>query len=181
MDMYKVKWTQLQSEIFRILCIRAGTSLNLRGIAKMTKKTPTAISNVLPELKEQKFINVERSKGINLLSIELNRENPQTISLKRVENLKLIYESGLADYLRENLPGCTIILFGSYSKGEDTTQSDIDLAIIGTKEKEMDLIKFDKLLERKVILNFYDSFKSVHKHLKDNILNGILLHGGIDL
>ena len=29
MDMYKVKWTQLQAEIFRLLCTKAGSSLNL--------------------------------------------------------------------------------------------------------------------------------------------------------
>ncbi len=181
MDMYKVKWTQSQAEIFRLCCIKVGMSLNLREIAKALKKTPTAVSNALGELKKEGIINVEKSPRINLLSIQLNRDNSRAIGLKRIENLKMIYESGLVDFLKEKFPGCTIILFGSYSKGEDTIKSDIDIAVIGAKEKGLDLAKFDKLLERETTPNFYLSFNAIHKHLLDNILNGILLNGGVEL
>jgi len=181
MDIYKVKWTGLQSEIFRLLCIRAGTSLNLREISRALKKTPTAVSNALEVLKGDSVIKVEKSKAINLLDIRFNRENPKAVDLKRVENLKIIYESGIVNFLIESFPGCTIILFGSYSKGEDTITSDIDIAVIGIKKREIDLDKFDKLFEKKIILNFYNSFKEIHKHLLNNILNGILLHGGVEL
>lgn|SRR3989338_215714 len=181
MDMYRYKWTQLQASIFRFLCIKAGTSLNLRGISRSIKKTPTAISNALNDLKKEGLIKVEKSKEINLLSIQLNRDNPKAIELKRVENLRLIYESELVGFLREGFPGSTIILFGSYSKGDDTTSSDIDIAIIGVKEKENDLAKFNKILERTITINFYSSFKSIHKNLLDNILTGILLSGGVEL
>ena len=103
------------------------------------------------------------------------------MQLKRVDNLKLIYESGLADYLEKEFAGATIILFGSYSRGEDTNRSDIDIAIIGRKNKLIDLKIFESLLEREINLNFYDSFKEIHKNLKENLLNGIILFGGIEL
>jgi len=45
----------------------------------------------------------------------------------------------------------------------------------------LDLTNFDKLLERTITINFYETWKGIHKHLKDNILNGITLSGGIDL
>jgi predicted nucleotidyltransferase len=105
--------------------------------------------------------------------------------MKRVENLKLIYESGIVNYLHEEFPACAIILFGSYSLGEDIltleNPSDIDLAIVGTKGKEINLIKFNKLLERSININFYGSWSEIHKNLKNNILNGILLKGCVDL
>ena len=186
--MYKVKWTRLQAEIFRFLCIKAGQSLNLRGIAKPLKVSPTAISNALPELEIRGVIKVQKSKTMNLLSIELNRDDNKVIELKRVENLKIIYESGLSDFLFNEFPGCTVILFGSYSRGEDVwigdteeNRADIDIAIIGTKRKEIDLTKFDKMLERIVNINFYESWNKIHKHLKNNILNGILLKGSVEL
>ena len=181
MDIYKVNWTRLQAEIFRALCIKAGNSMNLRGLAGIVKKTPTAILNVLPKLKAEGIIIIEKSRKMNLLSIELNRDNPKTICFKRIENLKMVYESGIIDYLKEKFQGSTIIIFGSYSKGEDTTESDIDIAVIGSKEKAIDLAMFDKIFERKVTINFYKSFKEIHKHLLDNILNGILLNGGVEL
>ncbi len=179
--MYTIKWTQMQATILRVLCIKAGTSVSLRGIARMIKKTPTAVSNALSTLKKVGMIKAEKSKNMNLLSIELNRDDPQALAFKRVENLRMIYESGIVGYLKEHFQGSTMILFGSYSKGEDTVQSDIDIAIIGAKEKNLDLRVFDKLFERKVSINFYKSFKDIHKHLLDNILNGILLNGGVDI
>ena len=188
MDMYKVKWTKLQAEIFRFLCIKAGLTLNLRGIARALKVSPTAVSNALPELEREGLVKIKKSKTINLLSIELNRDNQKAIELKRVENLKLIYESELPDFLFNEFPGSTIILFGSYARGEDIwinetkeNRSDIDIAIIGTKGKDVDLTKFEKMLERTVIVNFYESWQSIHKHLRNNILNGILFKGGVEL
>lgn len=186
--MYKLKWTRLQTEIFRFLCIKAGQTLNLREVSKALKVSPTAVSNALAELEKEGLVKVKKSKTINLLSIEFNRDNQKAIEMKRVENLKMIYESGLSDFLFNEFPGCTIILFGSYSRGEDVwtggteeNRSDMDIAIIGTGGREVDLTKFDKMLERVVSINFYKSWEDIHKHLKNNILNGILLHGGVEL
>lgn len=53
--------------------------------------------------------------------------------------------------------GTTVILFGSYSRGDDTINSDIDIAIIGAKERTIKLTKYEKILERKIVINSYDS------------------------
>jgi len=190
MDIYKLKWTRLQSEIFRFLCIKTGQNINLRGIARALKVSPTAVSNALIELGKKGLIKVKKSKVIKFLSIEFNRDDYKAIEMKRVENLKMIYESGLSDFLFNEFPGCTIILFGSYARGEDVwiseaeeNRSDIDIAIIGTKGKKIDLAKFDKLLERTIIINFYESWKEkdIHRNLRNNILNGILLKGSVEI
>ncbi len=101
--------------------------------------------------------------------------------LKRADNLKQITESGLSAFLYDTFPGSTVILFGSYAFGEDTTQSDIDLAVIGAKEKEIDTTKFDEMLERTININYYPNFKSIDPHLLNSILNGITLKGAVEL
>jgi len=101
--------------------------------------------------------------------------------LKRVENLKMLYESGLAEHLADNFPGTTIIVFGSHAFGEDTIDSDIDIAVIGARREEINLVSFEKRLERKISLHFYNDFNSIQKHLKENLCNGIILTGGIQL
>jgi predicted nucleotidyltransferase len=181
MDMYKVKWTALQSEIFRFLSIKAGESINIRGIAKALKKSPTAISNSIKELEKAGLITLEKSKTMNLILVKFNRDNSKAIEQKRIENLKLIYDSSFDEFLSQNCPGCTIILFGSYSKGEDITTSDIDIAVIGRKEKQIDLTKFEDLLEREIVLNFYKSWDKIHNNLRNNLLNGIILNGSVEL
>lgn len=180
-NMYKLKFTILQHEILRLLFIRSGLSFNARRLAKHLEVSQTAVAKALPLLKQEGFVNILKDKESGRLSIELNRDNPRVIALKRVENLKMIYESDLVEFLVEKFPGSLIILFGSFSFGEDTVNSDIDIAIIGTKEKKTNLAKFEKELEKPIFLHFYQNLKGINKNLKENILNGIVLKGSVEL
>ncbi len=181
MDTYKQNWTRLQNRIFRFLSMNTGKSVNQRNIAKSLNVSPTAVSKALKQLSEENLVNIMKQGEMNLMLIELNRDNQKVVEYKRVENLKMIYESGLVDFLEKNFPGTTIILFGSYSTGEDALNSDIDIAIIGTKGKEINTKKFDKIFEKEIRINFYNSFGKINKNLKENIFNGIVLSGGIEL
>ena len=179
--MYKLKFTQLQNEIFRLLCIKTGEKMSQRQIAKILKVSPTAVSKSIGHLEKEHLIKIDKNNNIKLNYISLDRDSEKAISFKRIENLKMLYESGLPNFLENTFPGSTIILFGSYSKGEDTFDSDIDIAIIGNKKKDINLEKFEYLLEREVILQFYEKFKDIHEHLKNNILSGILIGGYVKL
>ena len=179
MDTYKLNFTILELEIFSFLSIKAGEQLSQRDIAKALKVSPTAVANAVKNLIGQNLIKLQKTKTINFISF--NRDNPKAIELKRVENLKQLYLSELPDFLEEKLAGTTIILFGSYSRGEDTNTSDIDIAVIGRKDKVIDLKVFEKILNRQININFYDTWKNIHKHLKNNILNGIIITGSVDL
>lgn len=180
-NIYKLKLTILQQEILRLFFIKAGMSLNQRGVARVLDVSQPAVIKALPRLEKENLINVEQDKESKRWSIELNSDNYKALQLKRADNLKQIYESGLADFLEKEFAGAIIILFGSYSRGEDTVKSDIDIAVIGRKEKQVDLVEFDKILERTIIINFYDSFKKIDKNLRENLFNGIILAGGIEL
>jgi predicted nucleotidyltransferase len=179
MDIYKLKFTKLENEIFTLFCLRTGEKLSQREIAKILGVSPTAVANSLKKLLSNELVVFEKTKTINFISLNIN--NKKVIELKRAENLKNIYLSGLSDYFEESLAGSTIILFGSYSKGEDTNNSDIDVAVIERKPKNLSLEEYEKILKRKININFYDSWKDIHRNLKNNILNGIILHGSVDL
>ncbi len=179
MDTYKLKFTSLEQDIFSLFCLSVGKKLSQREIAKTLKVSPTAVANSLKKLKKENLIKIEKTKTINFVSF--NTDEQKTIELKRVENLKNIYTSSLLDYLIEELPGGIIILFGSYSRGEDTYNSDIDLAVIERKDKMLKLEKYEDILKRKININFYSSWKEINKELKNNILAGIILYGSIEL
>ena len=180
-NIYKQELTILQQKILRLLFIKSGASLNQRGIAQMLGVTPPAVMKAIPGLDKKGLVNVRQDKESKRWSIELNTGNHRVFQLKRVDNLMQVYESGLADFLEKEFAGATIILFGSYSRGDDTITSDIDIAVIGRKEKEVNLTVFNKMLERAIFINFYPSFREIHKHLKENLFNGIVLAGGIEL
>ena len=172
--------TRLQNKIFRLLCIKAGEKINQRRISKLVNATPSGVAKALKELEEKELVVIEKDEYMNLNLITLNRTSV-VLRFKQLENLKQVYELKLVNFLEENFPGTTIILFGSYARGEDTVKSDVDIAIIEGKERVINLEFFEKTLERHININFYKSLKQVNKELKENICNGIVLVGGIEL
>ena len=155
--------------------IHAGIKFTQNQIATSLEVSPAAVSKSLPILKDNDYVKIGKDQNTKRLSIILNRDNLRIIDLKRIENLKLLVESGLIDYLRINLPGKQIILFGSYSRGEDIERSDIDIAVMG-KEKVISVERFEKMLSRKINFNFYNSMPT-DKNLKNNLMSGIVLEG----
>ena len=135
------KFTKLQNEMFSLMCKKAGKKLSQREIANNLGVSPTAVAKSLILLDKEGLVKKIKDTRINLIRVEFNRENRKAVYRKRVENIKLIYESDFIDSLEEKFPGSTIILFGSYSRGEDLASSDVDLAVIGCSEKKIILKK----------------------------------------
>jgi predicted nucleotidyltransferase len=180
-NIYELKLTNLQQKILRLLFVNFGRELNALNIAKALSVSQPAVSKSLHLLIKENYIISEKDKDSGRYSIKLNQDNHKVIQLKRADNLKLIYESGFADFLEKEFAGATIILFGSYSRGEDTIHSDLDIAIIGRKDKLLDVKNFEEIFEREININFYESFGDIHKNLRENLFNGILLYGGIEI
>jgi len=178
-NIYKIKLTVLQQKILRLLFVKAGTSLNQRQIANLLDVSQPAVMKSLPGMKG--MIKASQDKTTRRWSVELNRDDHRTMQMKRADNLRLVYETCLADFLEREFAGATLILFGSYSRGEDTVNSDVDVAIIGRKDKKIDLTAYERVLERKINLNFYNSLQAVHKSLRENLCNGIVISGGVEL
>ena len=179
---YKPELTNLQQGILNFLFSRSESSFNMIRLSQFLEVSQPAIKKAIPLLEKKNLIKLSRDKESKRYSIVLNRDNPGVIYLKRANNLEEIYLSKLPSFLYDFLPGTTIILFGSYSKGEDSEKSDIDIAIIGISEKEVNLLEFQKYLERNISLHFYKSFKDIKdENLKNNILNGIILYGSVKL
>lgn len=174
MDIYKLKFTKLQSGIFRLLCIKAGEALTQGQIARLLHVSPTAVSKALAGLNN--LVTIEKSTLANFVKL---KDTKNVTAHKRAENLKLLIESGFEEEILERFPGTTIVLFGSFSRGEDTVDSDIDIAVIGAKEKRINVEKYEKILERSITIQFFITIKN--KHLKQSILNGITLQGAVEL
>jgi len=179
MKLNKLKFTRLQNEVFALLCVRAGEPLTQFEIAKKLGVSQAAVAKSIPLMKDEGLIKAEKKHG--RLSIGIDRENNRAMELKMVENLRMIFESGLVTTLEDAFPGTAIILFGSYSRGEDTIRSDIDIAVVGSRGKDLRLESLEKAFEREITLHFYGSFDDMGKELKENILSGILLAGRIEL
>lgn len=122
-----------------------------------------------------------KQKGELFEGFKANRDNDNFLFYKRISNITKIKESGLLDLLINSIYPQTIILYGSYLRGEDIEKSDIDFFIVSETKKRLDVEKFEKILNRKIHLIIEDDLKNIPKELKLEIINGLVLHGYLNL
>ncbi len=168
-----MKNTDTPEKILELLFSYPLRSFHLREISRLLNISPSSISRYLKDLKKQELIVVNDEKFVYEIKAKL--DNPKFKNLKRAYNIKKLYDSGLLEYLKEHLPLMTIILFGSYSRGDDTEKSDIDIAIDGN-EKKLKLDVYEKKLNRPINIEFIN-IKKITKELKNSLINGIVLEG----
>ena len=163
-------------KLLRLFLDSPTESFRLREIARLTKISPPSVINYLKEFEKDGLIQKRIKREIPFYTSM--RDNSNFILYKKISILFELNDSGLIDYLWDKLSPEAIILYGSYSKGESIENSDVDLFILG-KNKNIDLINFEKKLNKRLHILFKESTKEIPNELKNNILNGIILKGYI--
>jgi len=151
-------------------------SIHLRELSRQMELSMPAILAGIKKLAKEQLITI--TKGKALTTVTANAESPFFTRLKKVSNLEKLYTSGLVDEIikNANVPQA-IVCFGSYARGEDTEDSDIDIAIIGGKNSKA-LDKFEKCLKRKISFH-YVPMGTISNEFKSNLCNGIVLEGAL--
>ncbi|MEA3414261.1 MAG: nucleotidyltransferase domain-containing protein, partial [Nanoarchaeota archaeon] len=140
-----------REKVLEIFFLEPSKKHYLKEISKKIKIAHTSVKKVLNELLEEKIIieKIERKGKRNFPLFYSNLEIDNFKNLKKFNNFKEIYDSKLIEYLEEKFMPKSIVLFGSYFRGEDIEESDIDL-FIEVEELEVYLKKFEKKLGRKI-------------------------------
>jgi len=149
----------------------------LREISRNVKLGLPSVINHVRALEKEGFVKRDES-GV-FKSYIAGRDNPEYMLHKKIDMLRRAQESGLVYFLVKKLSiPSVIVLFGSAAYGEDIEKSDIDIAIIA-KKKDLNLGKFEKVLEREIQLHFFKDLNEMKKskELFNNIANGIVLYG----
>ncbi len=152
---------------------------NVREVSRLLKISPATASKRLKNLARKGLLK-ERKEKI-FIFYKANLENEAYTDLKTFYNIRKIKKSGLINSVNDFYLKPTIVLFGSAAHGVDTETSDFDLLILSEKTKDFPHKKiFEKKLNRKLQIF---AVKNVHdlrnEHLVNNVLNGIVLQGGI--
>jgi len=154
------------------------TEFQLREISRKVKIAPPSVKNYLGEFEKSRLISIIKNKQGHPLFIANRSEEFK--ELKKINMINSISSSGILDHITDTCMPDVIILFGSASLGEDVQGSDIDL-YIQSKSRELRLEKYEKKLKRKVNLFFNYDFKTLSKELKNNLVNGIVLKGYLEV
>ena len=155
------------------------------SLAEIKRRTNISATSIILHLrnliKEQIVYKKNKKFGKRQYPFyKANFENKRYKNYKVISILENLENSGLVEYIKDNcIPNC-IVLFGSASKGEDTKESDIDL-YVEAKEKVLNLKNYEKLIGRKIQLHFKEDFNKYAKELKNNIINGIVLVGYLEV
>ena len=150
--------------------------LQIREVIRETKLGNPTVMRVLDKLTKKNMI--KKIPGRIYPYYEGNMENFAFKKLK-IMNITIALEPLITEINEILHPNC-IVLFGSAAKGEDTEQSDVDL-FVQAKRKDVDTIKIEKHLERKISLIFESDIKKVNKELRNNLANGIVLSGYLEV
>jgi predicted nucleotidyltransferase len=155
---------------------------HFEGIVKASGMSRERVNHYLKKLLKEGFITRIKPKG-KMPYYAANRESEKFRSEKRFYGLDMLQESGLFEHINSIKGVKTAILFGSFSRGDFSKSSDIDLFIYGDSS-QFDKAKFELKTKREVQLFDYDSITDIKRELDPklipNILKGFNIKGNLE-
>ena len=149
-------------------------SFHIREIARLTKLSAPGVLKIISKLKKENLVTSRRE---NIIEAVRASKTERFFRLKTYYNIEKLFESGLITAIRNSYQEPeAIVLFGSAAKGEDTSESDVDIAVVAPKEIEFSTAKFEKVLKKKI--NIYAvKTKTAEPAFLNSLANGIVLFG----
>jgi len=160
--------------VLELFFIEPTTIHFVKEISKRINLAPTSVRNHIKQLMKEGLIKEKKAKPFD--GLIANRENDDFLFRKRVYNLYSLKD--LTDFLVLSCYPKLIVIFGSYSIGEDVETSDIDILILTKTKKDIDLKELERKLKRKIHLIIIDNLDKLEKGLIKKIYNGMVLYGG---
>ncbi len=154
--------------------------LRVREIERTLKLPLPSVIRYCRELEGENILLTVKTGNVTFYTS--NRTSETYLLEKKLFNIKQMYDSGLIEYLKIELSNPGVILFGSYSKGEDIEESDIDLYVETLAKQKLNFEKYEKILKRKIQIFRHKNLKEISNlNLANNIINGISLNGFVEV
>lgn len=152
--------------------------LRVRHIERKAKVPLPSAIKYAKELEKEGILKSTIIADIKLYSADRTSKN--YLHEKKLSNLKSLFP--LVQYLIDKYSNPTIVMFGSYSRGEDVESSDIDIYLETPSKEEIKLEQFEKELGRSIQIFRFKNIQQVkNKDLANNIINGITLNGFLEV
>ena len=150
---------------------------SVREYARIRHVSPPTASVILSALTAQHLLNKQHER--QYIFFWANHNSAFFRDLARIYWRQRLEDVGLINHLTAIFTTPTIILFGSLAKGENTRESDVDIAIISPK-RDIHFAPFEKKLGRTIQSFIFTSISTIkNKELLQSILNGYLLEGRV--
>ncbi|MEK6932655.1 MAG: nucleotidyltransferase domain-containing protein [Nanoarchaeota archaeon] len=168
-------------EVLNLFLDNPNTEFYLREIARKLKISTSTAKIALDILLEEKLVKEEKKANLRLFRADLDSNVFR--KFKVIKNLKFIEKSNLVKKLL-NDKIISIILYGSYAKGINVKESDIDILLIVREKISFNLSNINNT-ELQLIQKTNKEFRELKQ--KDNpfyieiITSGIPLYGELPI
>ena len=156
-------------------------TFHIRKISKETGLSTTATTRAVKELAKFKIVKIEKTELTTNIKADLESEAFRLY--KKIFNLYRLERYMIIDNLKGAFAAETIVLFGSFAKGEDIEESDIDILVISKRTADDKLREYldkcEKELNRRINLHVLPSLAKSPAEFRNAVANGIVLHGYI--
>ncbi len=153
----------------------------LREISEKAGLSHTSVKKHLEDLERLGVIEVEKlERGERTYPIYKRVENDTFKLYKKLDVQNRLVRSGLLEFIEENCIPDAIVLFGSAAHGEDIEGSDIDI-YVQANDVKIDISKYEEMFNRKIQLHFKECLEEYPRELVNNIANGIVVYGYIEV
>lgn len=161
----------IENAILELFYEYPNKEFTVREVSKLAKIPRATVHKYLIELRKQELITSENRAKDNIL-----------FKTKKINYfIEKIVASGLIEEFITRLNPSCIILFGSIRRGDSVKESDIDLFVESSVEKQISLKKYEKKLKHKIQLFVEPNINKLQPNLFNNVINGIKLYGSFKI
>ena len=187
----KAKILFFRESVFRVATLLfnyPNQTFHIRSLEKKIGFSTTAVISAVKELRDFQIVTVEETEITT--NIRANLERQEYKFYKLIFNLYRLRRYGLVDNLADFFRNPeAIVMYGSFSRGEDVEKSDVDMLVITPLglsaieaiTKSESFLKWVKIFEeefnRKLDLKVLASLEKSSTDFKNSIANGIVLSG----
>ena len=166
--------------VARLIFNYPNKSFHIRMLQRETGLSTTAVKDSIDKLESFEIIKVEKTSITT--NIKANLDSKSYIFYKLIFNLYRFEHYEFLDILKGIYKNPeAIILFGSFARGEDIEESDIDILVITSNKSDSAIDDWTTDLEnemnRKVNIQVIQSFERSSNEFRNAIANGIVIHG----
>lgn len=168
--------TSTEREVFEFFS-RRPSEIHVRGLAEQTDMPYSSVRKALKSLEQKDLLQSDKKSKMTFYSPtgEKFRE------VKKLVNLENLHGSGLLEFLEKEMRPEAVVLFGSFLEGRDDENSDIDLAVINGREKDLNLRDFEEKLTREIQITQIKNPKDEKNEFRNTLANGLVLQGYLEV
>lgn len=173
------KLTGRTEEVLAYFFQHPSAEVHIRGLSDSIDIPYSSVRNALKELEEQGFVDSREESKMTFYAA--GQGGDPFRQRKQLYNLQALYGSQVVELLAETFRPDALVLFGSYLRGTDREDSDIDIAVVNGRDVTIDLGTQEAELGRTFQFVEIEDPRDEEPEFRNTLANGYVLTGHLEV